>query len=185
MGRLTVHETMPNFTYATPFADGLMLEETLQRVPGKTALVFLRYYGCPICQLDLHEYAEVYEQISATGGQLLVVLQSDPKNLAERIEPGTFPYDIICDPEMKLYQMLSVDPAASMLKMMSFSAVKKVVRSAKRGFKHGDYEGNEQQLPAAFIMTKDRKLTFVRYGKDAGDVPTSDELITRLKDRNL
>lgn len=181
MKKMTVNETMPNFTYATPFADGLTLGETLQQVSGKTALVFLRYYGCPICQLDLHEYAESYEKLSAAGGQLLIVLQSDPKALAEQITPDTFPYDIICDPEMKLYQMLAIDPAASMLKMMSLSAVKKVVRSGKQGFKHGAYEGNEQQLPAAFILDRDRKVTFAHYGKDVADVPTAGELAMLMK----
>lgn len=180
MPKYAAGQTMPDFSYVTPFSKGL-LSETVQSVPGKTALIFLRYYGCPICQLDLHSYSEGFSQITAAGGQLLVVLQSDPKGLAAQIEPDTFPYDIICDPEAELYRMLSIEPAASMLKMMSLSALKKVIKSTSAGYKHGAYEGNEQQLPAAFIMTPDRKLTYVHYGKDAGDVPTPEELAQLLK----
>lgn len=182
MARLNPNSQMPDFTFATPFETDLRLSDVLRQVPGKTALVFLRYYGCPICQLDLHDYAEAHNAIAATGGQLLVVLQSDPKTLAAQITPDTFPYRIICDPEMALYQMLSIDPAPSMLKMMSLKAVKKVIRSTKLGYKHGAYEGNEQQLPAAFVMAPDRTLTYVHYGKDAGDVPVPGELARLLGD---
>ena len=181
MEKLTVNCTMPDFSCVTPFTSPLSLDDLVNRVPGKTALVFLRYYGCPICQLDLREYAEYYEKIRATGGQLLVVLQSDPKLLAETITPETFPFDILCDPQMALYQQLSIEPAASMLKMMSLSVVKKVIRSAKSGFKHGQYEGHEQQLPAAFILDRTRKILFAHYGKDAADVPTAEALAELMK----
>lgn len=181
MAKYTTGQVMPDFTYCTPFAENKSFSETVAGCNGKTALVFLRYYGCPICQLDLHTFADTHKQITQNGGQLLVVLQSDPKGLAEQITPETFPYDIVCDPEMKLYEMLSIEPAASMAKMMSFKALKKVIKSTKAGYKHGAYEGNEQQLPATFVMNSDRTLTYVRYGKDAGDVPTPEELAELLK----
>lgn len=181
MAKYTSGQVMPDFTYCTPFGEVKSFSEIVKSCPGKTALVFLRYYGCPICQLDLHTFGDAHRQITANGGQLLVVLQSDPKGLAQQITPDTFPYDIVCDPEMKLYEMLSIEPAASMMKMMSFAALKKVINSTKAGYKHGAYEGNEQQLPAAFVMTPDRTLTYVRYGKDAGDVPTPEELAELLK----
>lgn len=181
MAKYAPGQVMPDFTYCTPFAENKSFSETVASCSGKTALVFLRYYGCPICQLDLHTFAEEHKTITANGGQLLVVLQSDPKGLSEQITPETFPYPIVCDPEMKLYEMFSIEPAASMMKMMSLSALKKVIKSTKAGYKHGAYEGNEQQLPAAFVMTPDRKLTYVRYGKDAGDVPTPEQLAALLK----
>lgn len=181
MPRLEKNSVMPDFEYVTPFAQGKLLSETVKQVKGKTALVFLRYYGCPICQLDLTLYAEAYDAITASGGQMLVVLQSDPAGLAAQISPETFPYEIICDPEMKLYQMLEINPAASMLKMMSLKAVKKVIQSSKMGYKHGAYEGNEQQLPAAFILDADLNVCYSHYGKDAGDVPDAQELAKLMK----
>ena len=75
--RLTVGEVMPNFTYDTPFATGLTLSDTVQKTP-KTALLFLRYYGCTLCQYDIHQLAENYHQITDVGGQVIVVLQSPP-----------------------------------------------------------------------------------------------------------
>lgn len=83
--RLTVGEVMPNFTYDTPFATGLTLSDTVQKTP-KTALLFLRYYGCTLCQYDIHQLAENYHQITDVGGQVIVVLQSDPAGLPNGIE---------------------------------------------------------------------------------------------------
>lgn len=78
--RLTVGEVMPNFTYDTPFATALTLSDTVQKT-SKTALLFLRYYGCTLCQYDIHQLTENYHQITDVGGQVIVVLQSDPAGL--------------------------------------------------------------------------------------------------------
>ena len=61
--RLTVGEVMPNFTYDTPFATALTLSDTVQKT-SKTALLFLRYYGCTLCQYDIHQLTENYHQIT-------------------------------------------------------------------------------------------------------------------------
>jgi len=176
MGKVNINDRMPDFRFDTAFTSNNLLSDVVKRVEGKTVLVFLRYYGCPMCQLDLFEYALQYDKITNAGGQMLVVLQSHPNVLKREITDNTFPYEIICDPDMKLYQMLSIDPAASMLKMMSVKALKKIIRSTKLGYKHGLYEGNEQQLPAAFILNSDLTVCYAHYGKDAGDVPTASEL---------
>ncbi len=42
--------------------------------------------------------------------------------------------------------------------------------------KHGDYEGNEMQLPAVFVMNEKRELLYVHYGESGGDSPTAEEL---------
>lgn len=181
MAKLQIHDTMPDFSCPTPFTPAVPLSRILARVEGRTALVFLRYYGCPICQLDLQEYAGGIREITEAGGQLLVVLQSNPEKLAGRIEPDTFPFDILCDPEMKLYQALDIAPAASMVSMISFAAVKKIIRSRKRGLKHGDYEGNEQQLPAAFVLNRDREVLYAHYGTHAADIPDAAALAELLK----
>lgn len=181
MGTLKINDRMPDFCCPTPFQPELKLYDALQRVEGKTALVFLRYYGCPICQLDIREFAESYDAITAAGGQLLVVLQSDPARLAAQLTQGELPFDILCDPDQKLYKELAIEPAASMLKMMSFAALKKIIRSTKRGFKHGEYEGIEEQLPAAFLLQRDGTVLWAHYGKDVGDVPTAQELAERMK----
>lgn len=178
--RLTVGDFLPEFVYDTPFAKGVSFRETCGKVPGKTALVFLRYYGCTLCQLDLHSYAAAYDAIRQTGGQLLVVLQSDPENLANQLTPESLPFEIICDPQQELYRRFCVGAAPSMLRMMSPATVAKGIRAMAGGYKHGEYEGNELQLPAVFVTRRDGCLAYVRYGTATGDAPTPKELLAAL-----
>lgn len=180
MQRLNVGDKMPDFTFETPFQSECTWSETVGRVQGKTALVFLRYYGCTLCQYDLHQFAEHYHEISATGGQLLVVLQSDPMGLAQQMRESDFPFKIVCDPEKRLYQQFEIGSAPSQSKLADMKTVLKIGKATIAGIKHGEYEGDELQLPAAFIMTPERTLTYVHYGKSAGDVPDYKELAKLL-----
>lgn len=180
MPQYTAGDLLPDFSYQTPFQSGLSIHNTVQQAQGKTAIVFLRYYGCTLCQLGLHAYAQAYGRITQNGGQLLVVLQSSPEKLAEQLQPESFPFPIICDPDKKLYQLFSISSAPSALRMMSPSAIAKGVKAMAKGYKHGAYEGDELQLPAAFVTTRDCRLTYVHYGRDAGDAPTADMLVSLL-----
>lgn len=180
MPKLSVGEKMPQFTYDTPFAAGVSLTKTAGRINGKTALVFLRYYGCTLCQYDIHQFAVRYNSIRTAGGQILVVLQSDPVKLADQLQPQDLPFDIICDPEHKLYREFGIEPAVSMAKMADAKTIAKIAKAKAGGFKHGEYEGEELQLPAVFVMEPDLTLTFVHYGEAAGDIPEAEELAKLL-----
>ncbi len=179
MPKLTVGATLPDFTFDTPFAQGRTMAQTAAAVQGKTALVFLRYYGCTLCQYDIHQFLVEHAKIAATGGQMLVVLQSDPAKIAGQQGPEALPFDIICDPEQKLYKEFDIRPAKSKLGMVNLKTIGKL--SKAKAFTHGEYEGDELQLPAVFVVTPDMKLTHVHYGTAAGDVPTPEELAELLK----
>lgn len=105
--RLSEGDVMPDFTFDTPFAAGQSLSEAVQKTP-KTALLFLRYYGCTLCQYEMHQLAENYGQITAVGGQVLVVLQSAPAGIAGQIGPDSLPFTIICDPQAALYEKFGI-----------------------------------------------------------------------------
>lgn len=181
MKKLENGQLMPDFEYVTPFSAGHTLAETAAKAP-RTALIFLRYWGCTLCQYDIHLLAQNYDKISAGGGQLLVVLQSDPARLAEDLGTAeALPFPIICDPEQKLYQQFVIAPAASMAKMADLKMLGKIVKATRLGFKHGAYEGNEQQLPAAFVIDGDRKILYAHYAKSVSDMPDAEKLAELLK----
>lgn len=170
---------MPDFTFDTPFESGCTLREVVQRA-SKTALLFLRYYGCTLCQLDIRRLANHYEEICAGGGQVLVVLQSEPETISSQIRKEDLPFDIICDPQQNLYRELEIEAAKSMASMADVKAMMKLAKATASGIKHGKYEGNEQQLPAAFVMDRELQLSYVRYAKTLSDMPEIKELISLL-----
>lgn len=48
------------------------------------------------------------------------------------------------------------------------------------GFTHGDYEGNELQLPAMFLVDENRKILYVHYATELADMPTIDDVLELL-----
>ena len=181
MPHLNKGDKMADFTYVTPYSSANRLSETVKNCPGRTAIVFLRYYGCRMCQLDMLDYAEQYEAIRAAGGQLLVVLQSDPAKLAAQIAQGELPFEIVCDPDQKLYREFDIRPASSKETMKDESSAAKFARIEARGLVHGDYEGEELQLPAAFVVDHDLNVTWAHYGQVISDTPTAEELASLIR----
>lgn len=166
---------LPDFNYCTPFKQNIKLSDVL--ATDTTCIIFLRYYGCTICQLDIMDFKREYEKIMACKSQIKIVLQSDPKLVSENITQDDLPFDIICDKDQELYKLFSINPAKNTLKMLDLKAIKKVQKTRKLKIKHGEYEGNELQLPAVFIVNKSRNVLYSHYGKSVGDVPSPDELV--------
>lgn len=178
MAKLTVGEKMPDFTAASAFGPAEALSSRVGK--GKTAIVFLRYYGCTLCQYDIHTYAEYYQKIVGDTGKFFVVLQSTPESIKKQMTREALPFEIICDPEEKIYKEFEINPAKDKEELGGGNVVAKVAE-ARKLFSHGDYEGEELQLPAAFVVEPDLTITYARYGKDGADVPTPEELEQLLK----
>ena len=49
-----------------------------------------------------------------------------------------------------------------MVAMADARAMMKLAKATACGIKHGKYEGNEQQLPAVFVMDGERRLSYVK-----------------------
>lgn len=174
MPRLEVGQKMEAFVYNTSSEKGKDFAEAARN--KKTALIFFRYYGCSVCQLDLHILKENYDLIRAAEGQVFAVLQSDPALIAAETEKDPFPFPIICDPDQELYRRFSIGSAKDKNELVGEKLLQKRDEIQKRGIVHGTYEGNEMQLPAAFVLDENFVVRYVRYGKDAGDTPGPKEL---------
>ena len=180
--KLTKGLQMPDFTYLSPSAEG---EKTFADYAGgkKTFVVFLRYYGCTVCRLDLHIYAQRMKEFADRDCQLMVVLQSDPALVKNEAPLGTFPFEIACDPSQAVYRQFEIEPAKNMAALIGgglFKAVKKMNAAKKFGFTHGEYEGNEQQLPAMVLVDENGTIAFSHYAKNMTDMPSADEMLAML-----
>ncbi len=174
-------EVLPDFVFDTPFEKGRTLRETTGRA-SKTAILFLRYYGCTLCQLDIHQLAENYHRLTAAGGQVLVALQSDRETISAQLKKDSLPFDIICDPDQSLYRRFGVRGADGMMDMIDGRAYTKMAKAAASGFQHGKYEGNELQLPALLILDPMGRVQHVHYGKTVSDIPDVEKLAALLAD---
>lgn len=171
----------PDFTYQTANEQGFTLYDTLKQA-DKTFLYFSRYLGCPFCQVDILELCEQYERFTEQNAQVLLVLQSSPETIREQsvLKEPSFP--IICDPDMQLYQLYQVRSAEKMSKMIrpNKKLFHKISVLLKKGLKHGKYEGNEQQLPAIFLLDRSANLLRSHQAAHISDLPDVEELLTWL-----
>ena len=183
MTRINTGDKMPDFVFDTPFASGVKLSEKVQQA-DKTVLLFLRYYGCTLCQLDIHDYAAAYDRIRAQNAQLMVVMQSPPSTINDQIKESDLPFDIVCDPDMGLYKELELGVASSKLTMISPKELPKFAVKRKRmeqlGLEHGAYEGEEMQLPGYFVLDKDLNILQAHRATTILDMPSVEEMIEKL-----
>ena len=168
-----------DFTYQTPYGKTSTLKEKVQKA-DKTFLIFLRYYGCTICQLDIRAYRENYQKFLDKDAQILLVLQSAPATIAESITEEELRFEVACDPEGKLYGLYQVGAARSKLGLASIKTIRKIQAAKKLGLEHGAYEGNELQLPAVFLLDRGMNVVYAHRAKNAGDMPEIADLLAKL-----
>ena len=184
MAKLELGDKMPSFTFQTESESGLTTESVLSH--GRTVFWVLRYIGCTTCRYDVHQIAVHYQEFTKRGTQVYVVMQSDPAIVKNDLKDSPLPYHIICDPKQEIYQALEIEATATKEERMPTSpadiakldAKKKKVQEA--GFVHGQYEGNEQQLPALFVVEPDGTVIYSHYAKNSIDMPTVEEMLSIL-----
>jgi peroxiredoxin len=179
MGKIIENQAMEDFSFDSSTETGQIFSRAA--AGKKTALLFLRYYGCTLCRLDMHLLREKYAAIREAGGQVFVVLQSAPELIQRETEPDPFPFTIICDPRQDLYRRFEIKAASSKLAMAGGKTLKKLALLKKYRFVHGEYEGNELQLPACFVLDQAFTVRYAKYAKNLADIPGPDELIKILQ----
>lgn len=172
--KLTQNTKLPDFTFNTAFDEPQSIYSFIDEKP--TAIMFLRYLGCTTCQLDLKDLKENYNLFTQKGAQVLVVMQSSEQTIKKEINETTFPFKIALDPAMQLYKEFEILPAKNKLGLASVATIKKVNAAKKAGLQHGEYEGEELQLPAVFVVDKTGNITHAHYAKNLGDMPNATEL---------
>lgn len=178
--KLVAGNTFPDFTVTTNERENVSLHSIIDK---KTVFWVIRYIGCPVCRYDVHVLAEKYDQIAEKGYDLYVVMQSDVAHIRKELSEVTLPFEIICDSTLEIYKALEINPAATKEELRGDNPEKLMAKAEKvreLGFAHGDYEGDELQLPALFIVDENCEVICSHYGKDITDMPTVDELIESL-----
>jgi len=158
--KLIVGDKAPLFKLDSYNAGTIDLGELISK-NQKIVLLFSRYFGCPICQLDLNILMEAVLEINNKGAKLLYITQSGEKVAQEFIAKYKIEFPVIPSSRKELY-------AEYGLGLMNEGAVKKVKSKFKeateRGFVHGDYEGWENQGPGQFVIGEDGNILHERKG---------------------
>lgn len=184
---LAVGEKLENFVYASP-------KGTHQTLSGKTFIVFSRFYECELCRVLLASFSAAYPVFRAMGYDIKFVMQSDISTLAKNQKK--YPFELIADPECRLYDMYNVfeaDGIVNMLagdKLIEFVIGKNVykmlnldmiesVNSALAPAEETDGP-RENQLCAFFAVDKNMNINYAHYSKTMTDFPDVKDIIKIL-----
>lgn len=176
---LRAGEKLPQFSYKTPY--GEESSTAFSKNGKRTVLLFSRYYTCGLCQQTIAQLHEKYDLLREKGAEAYIVMQSTPESIREALgDSNPYPFTFICDPEQKLYKRLEVFPADPM-DMMGNPRIKELLMSmAATPETAAKPEGNQLQLPAAFIIDSDGTVLYADYAKTMDGLPSVEELSALL-----
>ncbi|HMW08339.1 MAG TPA: redoxin domain-containing protein [Leptospiraceae bacterium] len=155
----------PIFLYNTPWKKSIPFSSPFAK---PVVLFFLRYIGCPICQLEISKIKKNQELLSKYN--VFVVLQSKPETVANQISETDLPFAILCDPKEELFKLFKVQNG-SLLSYLHPHNLLTLLIALSKGIMHGKFEGKEKQVPAVFVLLPNGKVQYAYYGKRIDDLP--------------
>ena len=127
----------------------------------KIVIIFSRYFGCPICQLDLNELLINVKDIEDKRAKLLYITQSGEEIAKKFISEKNITFPVIPSSKEELYATYGL----GLMTAGAFTKVRgKLKEAIQEGIEHGEYEGWEKQGPGQFIVDQSGKLIHVKAG---------------------
>jgi peroxiredoxin len=140
-------------------------------------LQFRRFVDCPICNTHIAEFRRRAREIEAAGIKEVIVFHSSPKSI--RSYQKDVPFLMVGDPKKTFYKNFGVETSLAFINLKSLGA-------GMRGMAHGHFGlrmvgGGPLGLPADFLIAPSGRINAVKYGTDAYDQWSVDELLTLAK----
>ncbi len=154
-GKVIVEQKAPNFKAIDVFGSPVDLASHRS---GYTLLVFLRYSGCPWCNLAIHRLTLEYKRLTDEKCHVIVIVQSNRKNIVDNIydrhEPKP-PFPIIPDHEMKLYKQYGVKISKLAVFGFIYHLPPWLESVRKLGYNQKKLDGNFFLVPAWFLINNE------------------------------
>jgi peroxiredoxin len=176
--RLWVGDKAHDFYFQTPWLPRQGFYETIGDNPA--ILVFLRYQGCPVCQMEMAHLKRDIGLFTQRQAKVFVFLQSSPETVASATNEADWPFSVVCDPQAAIFQQYAVEPGG-ILKYLHPAGMIAAMKAVSQGFGHGKFEGKETQLPAAFAVNSMKIITYAYYGKHISDLPSPATLAANVE----
>ena len=140
-------------------------------------LQFRRFVDCPICNTHIAEFRKRAGEIDAAGIKEVILFHSSPKSI--RSYQKDVPFQLVGDPKKALYKAFGVESSIGFISLKALGA-------GLRGMAHGHFGlrmvgGGPLGLPADFLIAPSGRINAVKYGTDAYDQWSVDELLTLAK----
>src|SRR5215470_15578592 len=149
------------------------------KLPDPNRLVhlqFRRFVDCPICNTHIAELRRRARDIEAAGIKEVIVFHSSAKSI--RSYQKDVPFVLVGDPKKALYKEFGVETSLGFMSLKALGA-------GIRGMAHGHFglrlAGGPFGLPGDFLIAPTGQIKAVKYGTNAYDQWSVDDLIALAK----
>ncbi|MFK5854682.1 MAG: redoxin domain-containing protein [Bacteroidota bacterium] len=145
----------------------------------KILLSFLRFTGCPVCNLHVYELLEKKDDLDKKNISVIIVFESDTSTILKYIKNENLPFTFISDPNQVLYESYSVEKSwGKFIKWgLTLSGLSNGVKGFMKYNKFSSMKGTSNRVEAEFLIDESGILETVHYGSKVGDyIPISSYL---------
>ncbi len=142
---------------------------------GPTALLFIRHFGCPYCQIALRELAAERAGLEALGAQVVAVAIGEPVHAAtfgRKQAPGVALY---VSPDTAAHRAFGLRRGLPW-EVVNPRTVARGTRLAAQGILPRVPTGDPFLLPGTFVVDRAGRVAYARYAADVSDNPDWAEL---------
>ena len=137
---------------------------------SKVLLSFMRFAGCPVCNLRVHELLKEQKALEQQHIKVVLVYESSKESMLEYLQQEKYPVTFISDPENKFYKAYGVEK--SFFKFFSSffrGAMGKVIKGDKLFKNKPGIDGDIRRIGADFLIDEKGKIEIAHYSRFMGD----------------
>jgi peroxiredoxin Q/BCP len=162
----------------------------LSNLKKSYALVaFLRYAGCPFCNLSVHRLAMEHSLLLDSNCDIVAFIQSDTKEIDKNIykrHAVTPKFNILPDNDMKYYKRFGVKPSYKYSAKFIKDIPHWVHAVRHHGFAQGKVDGSLFIAPAMFIIhIPSMKVIHADYASDLFEHETFSPVYEKILTHSL
>lgn len=161
--RLKIGDKIPDFWARDVHGN----EVDSQEFTKNTLIVFLRYAGCPFCNLAIYRLSKEYKLLQKNGCEVIAFVQSNEANIETNImqrQEMLPPFPIVSDQQQDIYKLFGVSPnTAKAAKYTTKHASHWLEATMKKGFTQANIDGSAFLVPAFFLVDKQGVIQLMSY----------------------
>lgn len=157
--KLKVGTKAPSFTLESINKGTVSLDD----YKGKQVLlIFSRYFGCTVCQLDWDDTIKLASEIDT---DIVYFTQSKPETTKEYLKKYQIDFPVIPVPKTNGQYPIYKDYGLGNFGIgTGIKLLQKAQKAKKAGKVHGEYEGKETQTPGDFMVDGEGKVIRAHVG---------------------
>ena len=154
-----------------------------ERWAGGTLIVaFMRHFGCAFCREHLIHLGSRYEEIQASGGDVVAIFQYRAESTRNFCRLREVPFQCLGDPTRDGYSRVELGIGARK-EYFRAKFLGGWLKAARSGALPGSPFGGEVgQRPGTFVVAPDGRIVYAHYNSDATDNAPVEELVAAIRD---